>query len=138
VEMTNSILDDTKKPLGLQESDTSFDPDVTMHINSTLGIISQLGLGPDPMIFVEDATRTWDELSLTPIQLNLCKSYMYLRVRMLFDPPTLSFLLDAMKEQITELEHRLSEEREKAIPVPTPPVNLEEEFTYYDEVIESL
>lgn len=141
--METSILTSTKKILGVQEADTSFDPDISTHINSTLVIVKQLGLGPDPMIFIEDKEQTWDQLDLTPNQLNLCRSYVFLRVRMLFDPPTLSFLIDAISKQILEHEQRLSMERENAIPLPPSPSFrrlpvYDEFFYYYDEVIESL
>lgn len=136
--MVDSILTSTKKILGIQESDVSFDPDITTHINSTLVMVNQLGLGPNPMVFVVDKDQTWSALALTPNQLNLCRSYVYLRVRMLFDPPSTSFVIDAVNKQITEHEHRLSMERENAIPLPVPAPEDEEEFFYYDEVIESL
>lgn len=135
--MPTSILADTKKVLGVQDSDKSFDPDILMHVNSTLVIVKQLGLGPDPMIYLEDDSKTWDDLALTPEQLNLCKTYMFLRVKMLFDPPTMGFLITATQEQLTEYEHRLSMERENAIPLPTPdPVAVyPDEVYYFEEVL---
>jgi hypothetical protein len=132
-----SILKSTKKNLGIQVADASFDPDVMTHINSTLVIVKQLGLGPDPMVYVEDETQEWEALALTPEQLNICKTYLYLRVRMLFDPPTMGFLITAMQDQLTEFEHRLSMERENAIPLPTPqPIAVyPDEIYYFEEVL---
>lgn len=141
--MENSILTSTKKILGIDEDYTAFDLDILTHINSTFAIVHQLGVGPADGVMVEDAEMKWTDLELPPNQLNLLRSYIYLRVRMLFDPPTLSFLIDAMNKQILEHEQRLSMERENLIPLPPSPPSrtlpvYDEFFYYYDEVIQSL
>ena len=110
--MSDSILDNTKKILGLEASYTAFDIDVIMHINSVFAILNQLGIGPENGFAIEDADATWDSFLGDDLRLNAVKTYVYLRVRMLFDPPTTSYLMTSMKEQIQELEWRLNVQRE--------------------------
>lgn len=109
----SSILTSVKKVLGLEASYTAFDQDVLMHINSVFSTLNQLGIGPENGFMIEDATPTWDLFLGGDTRINSVKSYVYLRVRMLFDPPGTSFLLDAMKEQIKEFEWRLNVRREE-------------------------
>jgi hypothetical protein len=110
--MEQSILNSTKKVLGLVPEYTAFDEDILVHINSTFSVLHELGLGPEETIIVEDADAVWGDLVLTTRELNLVKTYVYLKVRMLFDPPTLSYLIDAMNKQIVEYEWRLTNFRE--------------------------
>lgn len=110
--MSTSILTSVKKNLGLEASYTAFDPDILMHINSALSILTQLGIGPENGFTVEDATTTWATIIGTDAQLNSVKTLVYLRVRLLFDPPTTGYLVDAMNKQIEELTWRLSVYRE--------------------------
>ena len=116
------ILDDTKKILGLPVDDESFDVDVLTHINSALSTLNQLGIGPDEGFLVEDASPTWADFIGTDKRLNSVKTYVFLRVRRLFDPPATSFHLASMNEQIQELEWRLNTQRESTAWVP-PEVN---------------
>jgi len=109
---TQSILTTVKRTLGLEEDYTVFDQEVILHINSVFGTLHQLGVGPVNGFEIEDADAIWsdflnDDLTLSPV-----KSYMYLRVRMLFDPPTLGYIITAMQEQIQELEWRINVVRE--------------------------
>lgn len=113
-----SILNDIKKILGLPVDDESFDADVLMHINSTISTLHQLGIGPDEGFSVEDASPTWADYLNDDKRFNHVKTYIYLKVRYLFDPPTTSFHLNAMKEQIEELEWRINAVREGDITVP--------------------
>lgn len=110
--MSESILNGTKKILGIEESYTAFDADVLMHINSIFSVLNQLGIGPDNGFAIEDASSTWDDYLDGDLRLNSIKSYVYLRVRILFDPPMTAYLVTAMKEQIQELEWRLNVQRE--------------------------
>lgn len=110
--MAGSILDDVKKVLGLDPTYTAFDPDIILHINTVLNTLNQLGIGPVAGFMIVDNTATWDQLIGTDILLNSVKTYIYLRVRMVFDPPASGFALDAFKEQIRELEFRLNVKRE--------------------------
>lgn len=115
-----SILTTTKKILGLEELYTAFDLDVTTHVNTAFSVLSDLGVGPEEGFFIEDATAEWEDLTIPADQLNMVKTYIYLKVRFLFDPPGTSFLLEAMSNQIKELEWRLNMKREVLIPVPAP------------------
>ena len=106
--MESSILTSTKKILGIAESYTAFDLDVITHINAAFSILNQLGVGPEEGFMIEDAGATWDEFGVPLMQLNLIRTYVFLKVRVLFDPPTTSFLIDATNRQIEEYEWRLN------------------------------
>lgn len=108
--MENSILISTKKILGLEETYTPFDLDVITHINAALSVVNQLGVGTS--LSIEDDTAVWADLLATPEQTNIVRTYVFLRVRLLFDPPTTSFLKDALESQLKEYEWRLSTDRE--------------------------
>lgn len=107
-----SILTTTKKVLGIAESFVEFDLDVITHINSALSVLNQLGIGPDEVLVIDDDEATWDDLDAPANQLSLIRSYVYLKTRMSFDPPTTGFLIDAMNKVILEQETRLSYFRE--------------------------
>lgn len=115
--MENSILTSTKKILGIDENYTSFDLDIITHINSTFSIVNQLGIGPPEGFFIEDSGPEWADLELPENQISMLRTYLFLKVRMLFDPPTTSFHIEAMNKQIQEHEYRLSEFREQLIPL---------------------
>lgn len=110
--MSSSILTSTKKNLGIDADYTAFDQDILMHINSVFMILSQTGIGPADGFMIEDDSTMWDAFLATDINLNVVKTYMYLRVRLLFDPPTTSYMITAMNEQIRELEWRMNVHRE--------------------------
>jgi hypothetical protein len=124
--MSTSILNSTKKILGLDEDYTAFDVDIMTHINSVFSTLNQLGIGPEEGFFIEDAVTTWESFLGDDPRMNSAKTYVYLRVRMLFDPPTTSYLLSAMKEQISEFEWRLNVQREGASWTNPNPVVVEE------------
>jgi hypothetical protein len=105
--MDSSILVSTKKILGLSEGYEAFDLDIITHINSALATLNQIGIGPTPLVLVEDEETIWEDLELPDTELSLVKTYIFLKVRKLFDPPTTSFLMNAMDEQISEYEWRL-------------------------------
>lgn len=110
--MSESILNSVKHTLNLAADFTPFDQDVILHINSAFSTLNQLGLGPEEGYMITDATETWDAFFGSDLRLNNIKTYVYLRVRMLFDPPTTAYLVEAMKQQILELEWRLNVYRE--------------------------
>lgn len=103
----DSILLSIKKMLGLEEAYKHFDQDIKMHINTVFGILTQLGVGPENGYSIEDETNTWDEFITGP-NLEMVKSYVYLRVKMLFDPGLSSVTIGAMNEQIAMLEWRIN------------------------------
>ena len=106
--MSDSILVGTKKALDIPEDYDVFDTNIIMHINSVFSTLNQIGIGPVDGFEVEDDTATWTSYIGTNVRYNSVKTYMYLRVRMLFDPPATSFLIDAITKQKDELEWRLS------------------------------
>lgn len=110
--MEQSILTSTKKILNLPAERTEFDPDVITHINSAFFTLDQLGIGPTEGFGIEDAESKWTDFLEEGSLLNSVKTYVYLKVRMLFDPPTTSYLVTAMEKQIEEMEGRISIERE--------------------------
>ena len=112
--MPNSILTSIKKLLGITEEYTHFDPDIIMHINSVFMILSQLGVGPVERFSISDSTSTWDEFVTDSQNLEAIKSYMHMKVKLLFDPPQSSAVIEAMNRMISELEWRLNVEADKA------------------------
>lgn len=111
---TQSILNSVKKVCGLSASDVSFDDDLMLHINSILSVLTQLGIGPEDGFMIEDDVATWEDFLGTDKLFNGVKTYVYLRTRILFDPPATSFVIEAMEKQISEFEWRLSVQREGA------------------------
>jgi hypothetical protein len=111
--MEESILKSTKKILGLADDYTVFDLDVITHINSVFSTLTQLGVGPPEGYMIEGDKDKWEDFITDDPTYNSIKSYIYLRVRMLFDPPTTSYTIDAMERQIKELEWRLNQNREE-------------------------
>lgn len=110
--MTDSILTSTKKILGIAEDYEAFDLDIITHINSVFSVLEQIGIGPEQGFLIEDASTSWDDFIGDDLNLNSVKTLVYLRVRLLFDPPATSFHIEALKEQIRELEWRLNHHRE--------------------------
>lgn len=108
--MDQSILNSTKKILGIDPEDDTFDLDIVTFINSALSAIQQLGLGQG--VYVQDSTVMWQDIVDDEKLLGLIRTIVYLRVRMLFDPPATSYTQGAMNNQIDELEWRLNVWRE--------------------------
>ena len=104
----NIILTSIKKLLGIEEDQTCFDQDIIMNINSVLMILNQLGIGPNEGFTITGYTETWTDLLGERKDLEAIKTYIYLKVRLLFDPPTSGFVLDSMERNITQLEWRLN------------------------------
>lgn len=115
--MQDSILNNTKKVLGIDDEFLAFDPDIIIHINSALSVLHDLGVGPEDPLIIEGPENKWDELELPANQLSMAKSYLYLKVRIAFDPPATSFHIEALNHQIEEHEYRMKERRELLIPV---------------------
>lgn len=105
----DSILTSIKKLLGIQEDYTHFDPEIIIHINSVFSVLQQLGVGPQDHVFtISDDTSKWEDFLTDSKQIELVESYMYLRVRLLFDPPANSFLVNSIEKQIDEFNFRLT------------------------------
>lgn len=110
-----SILTSVKKVLGIPEYYEHFDQDILLHLNSVMSILHQLGVGPENGFVVEDDSTTWSDLFDGDIDTNkmmYVKSYVCLRVRLLFDPPASSGAIDAMERQMRELEWRITVTRD--------------------------
>lgn len=101
-----SILGSVKKNLNIPDEVDVFDPDLLMHINTTLAKLNQMGIGPEEPLMVEDSSATWDELCTGKLDA-MVRSYVFLEVRLLFDPPTASVLTSYEKKR-DELEWRLN------------------------------
>lgn len=106
--VTKSILTSIKKLLGIAEADESFDTDIIMHINTTLFKLNQIGVGPTEGFSIEDKSTLWSDFVGSRKDIEAIKSYTYLNVRLIFDPPQMGYLVDAIKEQIKEHEWRLN------------------------------
>jgi hypothetical protein len=111
--MENSILISTKKVLGIDEDYTAFDLDIITHINTAFSTLTQLGVGPAEGFMIEDDTAEWADFVTNDLQYNSVRSYVFLKVRYLFDPPQTSYLITATEKQIAELEWRLNVHREE-------------------------
>lgn len=117
--MEDSILTSTKQVLGIAADYTAFDVDVITHINTAFSTLAQLGVGPPDGFQITGADETWsDFISGDDLQWNSVRTYVYLKTRSYFDPPTTSYLKDAMENQIQELEVRLNIHREELAWVP--------------------
>ena len=106
--METSILTSIKKMLGVAEDYTEFDEDIITHINSVFLNLTQLGVGPEEGFMIEDNTAVWEDFINDSIQLQAVKTYMYLKVKLLFDPPLSSSVTESFTRMIAELEWRLN------------------------------
>ncbi len=107
MENTESILTSIKKLLGIDAEYTHFDPDLVMHINSVFSILTQMGVGPPDGFLITGAEETWSNFIIDQSCLQLVKSYVYLKVRLIFDPPLSSAAIESINQQIKEFEFRL-------------------------------
>ena len=108
----DNILSSIKKLLGIPAEETAFDSDIIMHINSVFMILTQLGVGPSDGFTISDDYSLWSDFIPDGQNLELVKSYMYMKVRLLFDPPTNSSVLTSMEKIINEFEWRLNVQAE--------------------------
>lgn len=111
-QMSDSILVSIKKMLGLDESYTPFDTDVIIFINSALMSLTQLCVGPKEGFTISDYNETWSDFVTNEVTLGAVKTYVYLKVKMAFDPPSNSYVMDAMKQQAEEIGWRLNVQAE--------------------------
>jgi len=117
----DSILTSIKKLLGIEAEVTNFDQDIIIDINSALMSLNQLGVGPESGLFITGPEETWVSLLGDRKDIEAAKTYIYFKVRLMFDPPSSGFLIDAIERQIKEFEWRLN------IQVDKPPVEETEE-----------
>lgn len=109
-----SILTSIKKLLGITEDYEHFDADIIMHINSVFMILNQLGVGPEKGFSISDETATWNDYLPDATNLEAVKSYIHLKVKLLFDPPLSSSVMESMQHIISELEWRLNVQAEQS------------------------
>ena len=108
VDIKESILNSIKKMLGIYPTVAEFDSELMLHINSVLASLIQMGVGPaDTGYVITSSTNTWTEFLSGDKRLESVKSYVYLKVRLIFDPPVQSSVIDAFEKQIKELEFRI-------------------------------
>ena len=107
-ENNDSILNTIKKLLGINPENTDFDTDIIIHINSVFSTLRQLGIGNENGYKITNSQNLWNEFIDDNKYLEEVKSYMYLKVRLLFDPPQNSFLVDSFKQSIDEYEWRFT------------------------------
>lgn len=115
--MEESILKTLKKMLGMDSEFTAFDTDLLMHINSIFMTLHQLGVGPKEVFRISGDEETWGSFlsnSRTENDLNAVMDYMYLKLRILFDPPSSSYVLSALESQMKEYEWRLNAQAERS------------------------
>lgn len=125
--MILNILESIKKVLGLSDEYTAFDQDIIMHINSVLSDLHLLGIGPVDGFQITDKTALWSDYLDNDLTLNNVKTYIALRVRLLFDPPASSFAIEALNNQIQAFEWKINVVREGvAWTDPNPPESSEE------------
>ena len=110
--MDDSILNSVKKLLGIDSDYKAFDLDIITHINSVFSVLQQLGIGPEQGFMIEDDSKEWSSFLQNDLRLNNVKTYMCIKVKMLFDPPATSFHASALQEQAKELEWRMNVYRE--------------------------
>lgn len=103
----DSILISIKKLLGIAEEDDSFDMDIIMLINSAFVTLQQIGVGPSEGFAIEDDLATWVDYLGDDKVVSTVRNYIWLKVKMVFDPPTSSFVMEAIKHEIAEDEWRL-------------------------------
>lgn len=112
----DSILASVKKLIGIDEDDDAFDADLIMHINSSFLVLSQLGVGPDEGFYINDDSAVWtDFISDNMLLLNYVKTFVYLKAKLVFDPPSSSIAVQSMQEMVREHEWRIVHENEKNI-----------------------
>lgn len=106
--MEESILTSIKKLLGITEEYEHFDPDIIIHINSVFMILTQMGVGPEDGFTISSKKTIWSEFTNNDKKFEAVKSYVYMKVKLLFDPPASSSVMEAMNRSISELEWRLT------------------------------
>lgn len=110
--MDESILISIKKLLGPGKEYTAFDPDIIMHINTVFVTLNQLGVGPADGFSIQDDITTWKDYIDDEKKFNAVKTYIYLKVKLVFDPPLNASILESMKQSANELEWRLNVQAE--------------------------
>jgi hypothetical protein len=109
----SSILSTVKKLLGIEENYTHYDNDITVYINSSFISLQQIGVGPPGGFSITNVDDTWEDFLGDTKELEAVKTYITLKVKLLFDPPTSSFVIESINQTLTQLEWRLNIQGEK-------------------------
>lgn len=113
--MVESILETIKKMLGLPKDEVSFDTDILVHINMVFSNLTQMGIGPEEGFTITGYDETWSQfITSDPLKTQQIKSYIYLKVKTVFDPSANSNVAEAFNKTIAELEYRLYVEEENS------------------------
>lgn len=107
-----SILNSVKKLCNISPEDDSFDADILIHINSAFAFLKQIGVGPSEGFSVFDSDIEWEDFIPSSSELDMCKSYIFLKTKLIFDPPQQATVIELMKEEVKEFEWRLREQVE--------------------------
>ena len=105
---SESILDSIKKLIGIEDTETYFDSDIVTGVNSAFSSLNQIGIGPDDGFSISDNTKVWNNYLTDVRTLELVKSYVHLKTKLLFDPPSSSSIVDIINKEISEFEWRLN------------------------------
>jgi hypothetical protein len=116
-----SILQSIKKLLGVQSDYTVFDDDIIIHINTVFATLNQLNIGPSTGFFITDSTSVWSDY-IDESNLQMIKTYIYLKVKLIFDPPATSVVVESYNRTISEIEWRLYVEGDKNNIIIAPPI----------------
>lgn len=108
VKVEDSILLSVKKSLGLDPSMIHFDSDIMMCVNSALNVLTQLGVGPVEGFMISSQEESWNQFIGDDPRLNMVKTYIFIKTKLIFDPPTIGAVMEAYKEQVKEYEWRLN------------------------------
>lgn len=103
----NSILDTIKKTLSIESDCIDFDDEIILHINSVFSVLTQLGVGPKEGFYITGSSEEWNDYIDDMSKIQMLKTYVGMKVRLLFDPPTTSFAIDSIKNTAAEYEWRL-------------------------------
>lgn len=106
--MTDSILNSVKLSLGIPEEHKEFDTDLLMHINSVFSVLHQVGASPPEGFSILDESAVWSDFIQDVANVNMVKTYVALKVKLIFDPPNTSYALASMEKVVSELEWRLN------------------------------
>ena len=112
--LDDSILVTIREALGMEGDTEEFDTDLIIHINSCLNFLTQVGIGPVDGFAINGDSEQWSDF-IQEDRFNMVKSYILMKLKVVFDPPSNSFVLNALKEEIAETEWRLKEEAEEGI-----------------------
>ena len=106
--MEESILTSIKQMLGISEDEEVFDPELIAYINAVFSDLNQIGVGPSDGFQIQDDRETWNDFTQNNTKLSPVKTYLYMKVKLIFDPPTSSSLIEVINSSIKEIEWRLS------------------------------